>query len=54
MEKMEEEEFNKIKPTTKPGQCSHDVVKLYIKGTHTDYGCIKCKMISFNKEDFNK
>lgn len=54
MKRMQEDEFDKIKPTTKQGEhCSHDIVKLYINGAHSDYGCIKCKMKAFNKEDFN-
>lgn len=50
---MQQEDFDKIKPTIKPGEhCSHSVVKLYYKGTHSDYGCVRCKMQSWNKEDF--
>ncbi len=30
----------------------HDVVKLYYWGTHSDYGCEKCGMKSYNIEDF--
>lgn len=48
MKKMQEDEFDKVQPTTKIGEvCSHDIVKLYnIMGTHSDYGCIKCKIKS--------
>ena len=53
MKKMQEDEFDEIEPTTKSGeQCSHEVVKLYILGSHTDYGCVKCKMKSLILEDF--
>ncbi|MCI8470449.1 MAG: hypothetical protein HFJ35_03000 [Clostridia bacterium] len=53
MERMQQEDFDKIKPTIKSGErCSHSVVKLYYKGTHSDYGCVRCKMQSWNKEDF--
>ncbi|MFR6064888.1 MAG: hypothetical protein ACLUH5_02440 [Eubacterium sp.] len=54
MQKLQEEEFAKIKPTTKPEECTHEIVKLYYKGSHTDYGCIKCKAQSFNKEDLER
>lgn len=53
MQKMQEDEFDKIEPTTKPGErCVHEVVKLYYLGTHSDYGCIKCKMKSLVLEHF--
>ena len=52
---MQEDEFDKIQPTTKIGEiCLHDIVKLYIKGTHSDYGCIRCKMKSLVLENFNR
>ena len=54
MEHMQEEEFEVIKQTTEPEYCDHKVVKLYYKGTHSDYGCIKCKMQSLLLEDFRK
>ena len=42
---MQEEEFDKIKRSD--DKCPpHEVVKLYYKGAHTDYGCKKCKMKS--------
>ena len=53
MQKMQEDEFDEIEPITKQGErCSHEVVKLYILGSHTDYGCVKCKMKSLNLKDF--
>ncbi len=55
MQKMQEEEFDKIEPKHNYGEkCEHDIVKLYYCGTHSDYGCIKCKMKSLNLEDFAK
>lgn len=55
MRKMQEDEFDKIQPTTKIGEiCTHDIVKLYIKGTHSDYGCIRCKMKSLVLDSFNR
>lgn len=53
MERMQEEEFDKLKKSNKPcpkGQ--HEVVKLYYLGTHSDYGCKKCGVKSYNVEDF--
>lgn len=44
MEKMQEDVFDKIKPTEHPKKCQHEFVKLYHLGTHTDYGCTKCKI----------
>ena len=53
MMRMQEEEFDEIEPTTKNEEkCQHEIVKLYQLGTHTDYGCIKCKMKSPILEDF--
>ena len=53
MQKMQEDKFDEIEPITKQGEkCSHEVVKLYILGSHTDYGCVKCKMKSLILEDF--
>jgi hypothetical protein len=54
MEHMKEEDFDKIPQTTEFGKCKHEVVKLYINGTHSDYGCIKCKLKSLVLEDFEK
>lgn len=55
MTKMAEEDFDKLEASTTPEKCDHkDIVKLYYLGTHTDYGCIKCKCKSSNKEDFNR
>lgn len=54
MQKMQGDEFNAIEPVIKQGEiCSHEVVKLYFDGTHSDYGCIKCKMNSLILENFN-
>ena len=54
MQKMQEDEFDEIKPVIKQGEkCNHEVIKLYYAATHSDYGCIKCKMKSLNLEDFN-
>ena len=53
MTKMTEEDFDKLVASTTPEKCDHkDIVKLYYLGTHTDYGCIKCKCKSSNKEDY--
>lgn len=49
MKHMQEDEFNKLPEPThvcKPGE--HEVVKLYDLGTHSDYGCIKCKIRSLD------
>ena len=54
---MQEEEFDKIKRSD--DKCPpHEVVMLYYKGAHTDYGCKKCKMKSsvlsyFENEQLN-
>ena len=48
---MQEEEFDKIEKSTE--NCPpHEVVKLYYEGTHSDYGCIKCKRRSLILADF--
>ena len=53
MIKMQEDEFDRIKITDDIPNCPpHEVVKLYCYGTHTDYGCIRCKMKSYRLEDF--
>lgn len=50
---MQEDEFDRIKITDDIPNCPpHEVVKLYCYGTHTDYGCIRCKMKSYRLEDF--
>jgi len=47
MEKMQEKEFDEIKATCKPENCNHQrIVKLYYLGTHSDYGCLDCKIKS--------
>ena len=51
MTHMQEEEFDKIEKSNE--KCPpHEVVKLYYDGTHSDYGCVKCKMKSLILEDF--
>lgn len=55
MKEMQEKEFDRI--TFKPNneECvlgKHEVVKLYMFGTHTDYGCIKCGIKSLCLEYF--
>jgi hypothetical protein len=53
MEKMQEKDFEKIVFESTPDHCKvHKVVKLYDNGAHSDYGCIKCGMCSFNLKDF--
>ena len=48
---MQEEEFDKIAKSNE--KCPpHKVVKLYYKGTHSDYGCVKCKIKSLILSDF--
>ena len=55
MIKYQEDEFEKIRPICKPSECDHsEVVKLYVNSWHTDYGCLKCKMTSYFKEDFDR
>ena len=55
MEKMQEEEFDKINPTYDPNECNHqNIVKLYYLGTHSDYGCLDCKIKSFDLSLFMK
>lgn len=47
MEKMQEDYFDNIKKSNE--KCPpHEIVKLYINGTHTDYGCKKCKIKSLD------
>ena len=53
MYKMQEEEFDAIVVDESTPKCPpHEVVKLYYLGTHSDYGCVKCKLKSLNLEDF--
>lgn len=53
MYKMQEEEFDAITINDNTPKCPpHEIVKLYYLGTHSDYGCVKCKMKSYNPEDF--
>ena len=53
MYRMSEEEFDAIKITDDTPKCPpHEIVKLYYLGTHSDYGCIKCKFKSLIKSDF--
>lgn len=55
MEKMFESEFDKIIPSCKEENCSHNnIVKLILNGVgaHSDYGCKDCKAVRFNLKDF--
>lgn len=53
MYKMHEEEFDAIVIDENTAKCPpHEVVRLYYLGTHSDYGCVKCKMKSLRLEDF--
>lgn len=55
MEKMQEDEFEKIKPKCKPSECMHNnIVKLYILGAYSDYGCMDCKMCSTVLSSFER
>ena len=52
---MQEEEFERLKFTCDPSNCDHsELVRLYEKGAHTDYACMKCGMCSGVREDFKK
>lgn len=54
MQHMQEEKFEIIKKKNEIcKKDEHDVVKLYINGTHTDYGCVICGMKSLMLTDFN-
>lgn len=53
MKRMQEDEFDKLEKMDKPClKGRHEVVKLYYLGTHSDYGCEKCGMKSYNIKDF--
>ena len=53
MKKMTESDFDKLEASVSPEKGDHaEIGRLYYLGTHTDYGCIKCKCKSANKEDF--
>ena len=54
MEKLQETEFAQLNATCEARRCNHNIVKLYDKGTHSDYGCVNCKMQSMNLEDFER
>lgn len=54
MEKLQETEFTQLNATCEARRCNHNIVKLYDKGTHSDYGCVNCKMQSMNLEDFER
>ena len=43
MEKLQETEFAQLNATCEARRCNHNIVKLYDKGTHSDYGCVNCK-----------
>ena len=44
MNRMQESEFDVIEQTVEPELCKHSFVKLYYLGTHSDYGCVLCKI----------
>lgn len=53
MKRMQEDEFDKLEKMRKPClKGRHKMVKLYYLGTHSDCGCEKCGMKSYNIEDF--
>ena len=53
MKHMQEDEFDKIDKKTKPEECQHhDFIKLYYKGTHSDYGCILCGFKTLTPEEY--
>lgn len=53
--KYQEDEFEKVKQVCKPSECDHsEIVKLSVNSAHTDYGCLKWKMASYFKEDFER
>ncbi len=55
MEKMQEEEFEKLKQKCSVEECLHlHIVKLYTLGAHSDYGCTECKLKSLVLEDFSR
>ena len=55
MEKMQEKEFDDIPQKNSVEECKeHEVVKLYYLGTHSDYGCKKCKLKSLDLNVFKK
>lgn len=55
MKKMQENEFDKLKFDIAPDKCVHaEVVKLYVFGAHTDYGCLSCGLTSSNVEIFKR
>lgn len=49
MRKMTEKEFDDI-PAVQGSCPPHEIVKLTYLGTHSDYGCIKCKIKTFTPE----
>ena len=55
MEHMNEEEFEKLKFKVQPFECAHlNLVKIYNRGTNTDYGCKDCGDCNTNLEYFRK
>ena len=50
MKKMQESEFENLQKVGNPKTCRHQFVKLYYNGTHTDYGCVLCKIQTMNPE----
>ena len=55
MQKMQEDYFDSLKKDCHPNECKeHEFIKLYYKGTHSDYGCIHCGMKTLTPELFKK
>lgn len=53
LQKMTEQQFEKLVFTRNRKECKHIVVKLTYLGMHSDYGCILCGMQSSVKKDFD-
>ena len=55
MQKMDQEEFDKIKFEKEPKDCRHpNVVRITYLGAHIDYGCTVCGMMHTEIEAFTK
>lgn len=52
MYKIQESEFDAIEQTVEPKLCKHSFVKLYDLGTHSDYGCVLCKIKTLTPEKY--
>ena len=52
MKKMQETEFDKIVWKRNAKECPHSFVKLYDRGTHSDYGCELCGMKTMTPEQY--